>query len=180
MNLLDKYRFSLPFNINKNIYLFNIKEAIKGEITIDFDVFLPTINKNLQRKHCWSDLKKQQLLLSILKGSRIPVLSIIRHKDKDGKETYQIIDGKQRLSTVLDFVNGIYPFIDDDGKSYFYKDLDEPTQKLFLYYAFDCDVTYSYHYKTIPDIVKAKWYDTINFAGEPQDEKHIKDILNKF
>ena len=60
-----------------------------------------------QREFVWSDAQCQMLINSILMG--IPLPSIILHEiKKDGKSSYQIIDGKQRLTTILRFI-GAYP-----------------------------------------------------------------------
>lgn len=60
-----------------------------------------------QREFVWYDAQCQMLINSILMG--IPLPSIILHEiKKDGKSSYQIIDGKQRLTTILRFI-GAYP-----------------------------------------------------------------------
>lgn len=60
-----------------------------------------------QREFVWNNAQCQMLINSILMG--IPLPSIILHEiKKDGKVSYQIIDGKQRLTTILRFI-GAYP-----------------------------------------------------------------------
>ena len=60
-----------------------------------------------QREFVWNNAQCQMLINSILMG--IPLPSIILHEiKKDGKSSYQIIDGKQRLTTILRFI-GAYP-----------------------------------------------------------------------
>ena len=59
-----------------------------------------------QREFVWNNAQCQMLINSILMG--IPLPSIILHEiKKDGKSSYQIIDGKQRLTTILRFIEPI-------------------------------------------------------------------------
>jgi len=80
--------------------VFRIKDVFdRDNYNLDFDVFLPSIGKNLQRELCWTLLQKQELILSILKGIQIPKMAFvfINHK------IIQVVDGKQRLSALIDF-----------------------------------------------------------------------------
>ena len=78
------------------------------------DRFADLARKNLldtdpiyQREFVWNNAQCQMLINSVLMG--IPLPSIILHEIKqDGKSSYQIIDGKQRLTTILRFI-GAYP-----------------------------------------------------------------------
>ena len=62
MNLSD-IRKILPFRISKNLSdTFITYRIIKHEhdYTIDYDVYLPSIGKNLQRPFCWSLQQKRE------------------------------------------------------------------------------------------------------------------------
>jgi uncharacterized protein with ParB-like and HNH nuclease domain len=66
---------------------------------MDYDVYLPSIDMNLQRGYVWTLLQKQALIISMLKGIKMPHMVFVQ------KENYilEVIDGKQRLSTMVDF-----------------------------------------------------------------------------
>ncbi len=49
---------------------------------------------------------RQRLIDSILRGYPIPALMAYREIGKDGVQRYQIIDGKQRLETIYEYVAG--------------------------------------------------------------------------
>jgi hypothetical protein len=60
-----------------------------------------------QREFVWEPKQCAMLINSILMG--IPLPSVILHEIKvNGKSSYQIIDGKQRITTILRFI-GAYP-----------------------------------------------------------------------
>lgn len=50
----------------------------------------------------------------------------------------------------------------------------------FLYHGIiRADITYEYPDALISDEDKIKWFHMINWAGTPQDKKHIDKLLNK-
>lgn len=67
------------------------------------------LKPELQRKYVWSKDEASRFIESILLG--LPVPSIFLAKEKDEKTL--IIDGYQRIMTVVDYVNGIFS---TDGK----------------------------------------------------------------
>ena len=98
-----------------------IKELAEGTYgKLDLDVYLPTYERNLQRELCWSLEQKQAFIISILQDKPLPPLSVNYRYDTD---TYEIIDGKQRLSTAISFYNNDFPIIIGEDE-YFYKDFD--------------------------------------------------------
>ena len=56
-----------------------------------------------QRDFVWKDPACRKLINSILMG--VPLPSVILYEDKDG--TYQIIDGKQRITSILRFMGAL-------------------------------------------------------------------------
>jgi hypothetical protein len=65
----------------------------------------------------WTREKRQLLIDSLLNGFDVPKLyfhEFVPHKQKDGKKyRYAIIDGKQRLQTIWDFIDGNIPLAED-------------------------------------------------------------------
>lgn len=51
---------------------------------IDFDVFLPSIGKNLQRPKVWTIAQKQQLIISVFKDLNIPTIVAICKRTPGG------------------------------------------------------------------------------------------------
>jgi len=177
---LSDIRKPLNFRISKGLSCFNIEALAtnKYDVVLDFDVYLPTKKKNLQRDFCWDHTQKQQLIFSMLKGINIPTISIIQYKDhisKGNSTIYKIIDGKQRLSTMIDFFSGHFPLI-VNGREYFYGDLDEVAQRIIKLYEPLIDVVYEYWDDIISDDQKIAWFEMINFAGTPQDTEHLNNL----
>jgi Protein of unknown function DUF262 len=68
------------------------------------------VNRRYQRKLVWTLLEKQKLIESILRKYPIPALLIATREDTSG--TYEIIDGLQRLHTILSFIETSFRTID--------------------------------------------------------------------
>jgi len=180
---LSDIRPVLPINISKNLSFGRISELIRHiqdkRREIDFDIFLPSINKNLQRDFCWTTEQKSELILSIIKGINIPNMTIIIYTPSQDKPqfVFKIIDGKQRLSTILDFCDNKFPvkLLCDD---YFYNDLPNDIKYVIDYFHLTVNCTYEYWDDLIPDKIKIEWFEQINFAGTPQDISHLNNLKN--
>ncbi len=59
------------------------------------------LNPNFQRRNAWNDIKKSCLIESLILG--VPVPAIILAERKDKKNSYIVLDGKQRLLTLMQF-----------------------------------------------------------------------------
>ncbi len=159
-----------------DLYFSKIKEL--KERKIDFDVFLPTKGINLQREKVWTLLQKRELIMSILMERFIPnicTLSLIDYDDKKGGDIIQIIDGKQRLSAMIDFYDNEFTII-LEGNEYHYIDLPTDYQSKIANYHIRHQTSYDDFNTKISDEVKIDWFKKINFFGTPQDVSHLEKI----
>lgn len=129
----------------------------------DLDVYLPSKKMNLQRPLVWTIEQKRSLIESVIVRRAIPPISVIRLLNN----TYQVIDGKQRLSAFIEYVQGRFDFC-----GYKCDDLPEDymgqIKRHFIsaYRLVEYDVP-------ISDDQKIEWFRWINFAGTPQDAEHM-------
>lgn len=73
-----------------------------------------------QRKSVWGESQKSFLIDSILKNFPIPPIFLYRKIDSDtGKESYDVIDGKQRLLSIIEFITNEISLPDDFGDGEF-------------------------------------------------------------
>ena len=176
---LTDIRTPLPMRTSQGeIYITNVIDAIENTYndTWDFDVYLESKGKNLQRDLVWSLYQKQQLIISVLKGIKIPGLCVVQKKEVDAKgRTFLVIDGKQRFSTLLSFARGEFP-IEFNGAQYYIGDFDADARRTILYYDIVGTVAYHYSYDPITDDTLIAWFERINFSGTPQDEEHMKNL----
>jgi hypothetical protein len=177
--MLELKDLNIPeLNLTNPLYFGNLQSFLRN-YEIDFDVYLPSKGVNLQRGLVWTELQKQELIFSVFKqkfgsfnGVRlVPPFHAVRIDDK----SFQIIDGKQRLTTLISFYNGEFPIV-FGGKSYFYNDLSEQLQNAIR--GFNVELIIKYHYEDDPvtDEHKIEWFELINYSGTPQEKEHLDKL----
>lgn len=192
-NLVDKLN---PFGINipkiceklTNPSTALVRDLYKEKHKFDFDVLVNTEDglMSLQRELVWDINQKVELIKSMFKGLKMSPLHILDIDIKSGNKyqsLYQVIDGKQRLTTVFDFIDNKFSIRGIDCVEYFYKDLDLYYQKKVWNYAFSKHVIYASQDSKlgdeyyISDDDKIDWFIYVNYLGTPQDENHIKKFV---
>lgn len=68
------------------------------------------VNRRYQRKLVWTLEEKQKLIESILKKYPVPAVLVAEREGQPG--TYEIIDGLQRLHTIVSFIETSFPLAD--------------------------------------------------------------------
>lgn len=175
-SIIELFRTKLPFRVDTGGIFIYARHALRNEI--DFNVFMPTIGKNLQRGLEWSLDQKRELIYSLFKGIKLPPFYVIIHTKKNDEQIYQIIDGKQRLTTILSFLKDEFTIL-ADGKEYLFSQLDSQAQDAVALYSIQGYIAYSDRHNTILDKDKFEWFKQINFAGTPQDINHLRSIENE-
>lgn len=74
-----------------------------------------TVNRRYQRKLVWSESEKRHLIDSIEKELPIPLFMLAKNKGGTS-ETFEIIDGMQRLNAIFSFIE--HQFVDERDKCF--------------------------------------------------------------
>ena len=122
---------------------------------------------NLQRDFIWTNLQKESLIESIILKRFIPPLSVILTVD----DVYQIIDGKQRLSTLINYLEDGFTYC-----GYFYNELPQQYKNEINKFFITSHMLFEDYGRKIPDKVKIEWFKWINFSGTIQDEEHMNRL----
>ena len=172
----DLRKFDLKINSN-NLYFSRLKDLHRKNI--DLDVYLPTKKTNLQRELVWTIEQKRELIWSILIERSIPHISVMSIIDDEksgvGDDIIQIIDGKQRLSSMIDFIADKFTII-LEGKEYLYSELPEDYQRVIGGYEIMCVMVYDQFERRIVDTDKIEWFKRINYFGTPQEMSHLETL----
>ena len=132
----------------------------------------------------WSHSKKSFLIDTILKNFPMPPIFLHQHIDTEtGKTIYDIIDGKQRLTTIISFIKNEIRIPDDfSNDTYgdevlnglFFKDFDNSNlsewKKVFWKY----ELTIEYIDTDQVDIVN-NIFDRLNRNGEPLTKQELRN-----
>jgi hypothetical protein len=158
--------------VDSLIYEFNCKEG-----RLDFDVWLPSVERNLQRPLVWEQhgltnhgdryYHHRKLIESIL--SYVDIGKFVVYKLWTNVQPYltiKVIDGKQRFHAISDFYNNKFGVIRNGIE---YKIEDMPTNIVrrisnspIAWAEIDSQV------KELSDKELITLFDNINFAGVPQ------------
>ena len=156
-------------NIEKNQWAVDyIKSLVKeGNMLI--------INPDFQRNDVWNLKRKCELIESILMGIPLPVIYLF--ETVEGK--YQVVDGKQRLSTILEFINdgfkltGLSILTDKQYKNVQFSKLSPKMQMQIRGYQL-------YFYIIKPptsERVKYDIFDRVNRGGVRLNNQEMRDAL---
>lgn len=125
------------------------------------------LQPGFQRRRVWADRQKSNLIESILLELPVPEIYMQVKTDADGRSEYVVVDGQQRISTILEFV----------GVS-----KREPFELQHL----DADSMWvGYNFADLTDDEKARFYGhtmAVRYLQEAEDSE-IQDLfrrLNKY
>ena len=91
--------------------------SYRDSVVVNADWTIETINSQMtkgnidlqpafQRRNAWDDIRKSRLIESIIVG--MPVPNIVLAENKEHKGRFIVIDGKQRLAAINEFMNNQY------------------------------------------------------------------------
>ena len=126
-----------------------------------------TIQPEYQRNYIYADGKKDVAVIdSIIKGYPLGILYFV----KTGNDTYEVLDGQQRITSFGRYVIGKFA-VKVNGMENYFTGLDEDLQekilntKLLIYFC-----------KGTESEIK-EWFKTINIAGVPLNEQELLNAI---
>lgn len=176
---------NIKVQCNKGIvldpYLLNNLTGVKQRKEYDFEIYLPKYGVNLQRPYVWKDYQQSEYIISLLEERPLENVIVIQHETDEGKTTMQIVDGKQRLSTIQKFLLGEIP-VTINNKKVWWSDFDENAKQYFKSRTSNITAVVYYDDDNLTDDDKIRLFNFYNFSGTPQTEEHknmLKGFLNK-
>lgn len=140
------------------------------------------MNPPYQRLSVWSTEKKAFFIDSILKNLPIPPV-FLRQKidDNTGKTSYEVIDGKQRLTSIVEFIEddfattdeGEDPFHDEELAGKLFSELNDERMSHYkkLFWRYQIPVEYI---DSDDPIVIDRIFDRLNRNGEPLNGQELR------
>lgn len=108
-------------------WFLDLKE--KGQLNLD---------PPYQRRSVWSPKDKRYFIDTILNNYPAPPVFLHKTLDDRGRSTYHVVDGKQRLQTIIDFTENRVripdDFIDAELQKKYWRDLERTTKERFWNY----------------------------------------------
>lgn len=133
-----------------------------------------------REENVWDKELKSFLIDSIMKNFPIPPIFLEQKINQEtGKTTYDVVDGKQRLTTIKDFVNDLIKLPDTFGNDEFgYKKMNGKKFSEIKNMAQDDELVKKYIKSFWSYIINVEFID-IRVSGETQIINNIFDRLNR-
>lgn len=132
------------------------------------------MNPDFQRSKVWTLKQKALLIESLLINIPIPAFYI----DARSSWKWNVIDGLQRLSTIIDFINNEFPLTDDleylELKGLRFETLDRRYQRRIE----DYELTFNMIRPGTPVDVAFNIFTRINTLGTPLSAQEIRHAMN--
>ena len=106
-----------------------------GNIILGFQDNDYLLNPEYQREYVWATKEQQELLFSISHGLPLGSIAIITKRIVNNEPYIEIVDGKQRLTTIWKYFNNEFPYICPyTNKEIYYRDLLPEEKRRFKNY----------------------------------------------
>ena len=93
-----------------------------------------------QRRSVWNQAFKEYFVDTVLLNYPAPAIFLYEEVTPSGTSTYHVVDGKQRLTALIEFAEGHFPIPDDTKTSHapgqYFPSLDDDAKKRFWQYQF--------------------------------------------
>jgi len=152
---------------NKDLRLNYSQRDISGLMHIYYRFGLD-LNPDYQRGNVWELNDKILLIDSIFKNIDIGKFTIIKRPFKENEQSYEILDGKQRMITLLEFFEGKFKY-----KGLEFSELNWIDQNHFENY----NLSYA-EASPMSHEQKYRYFLNLNVTGKPVDPEHIKHVKN--
>lgn len=127
-----------------------------------------TIQPEYQRNYIYADGKKDVAVIqSILKGYPLGLI----YFNQTGPDTFEVLDGQQRITSIGRFVGGKFALMDENGIPQYFNSLPQDKKDLILnttLLVYECQGEESE--------IKA-WFKTINIVGVPLNEQELLNAV---
>ena len=131
------------------------------------------ISPDYQRGNVWTQRQRIELIESILMGIPLPVIYLF--EDKEGKK--QVVDGRQRITAIVDFLNDNFPLKDlkilPQYNGLTFSGLPEKPQGIFEDYQILCYIIQP----PTPERVKYDIFDRVNRGGTKLNSQEMRNAL---
>lgn len=158
-----------------------LRVLLLNNYQIDDVVFLPSIQKNLQRDYYWDLRRKQSFIYSLFIGKPLTPMGFIHKNNDTNTETsvLECIDGKQRLNALRSFLNNEFSF-ELEGKLLYAADFDKSTiSTFFLQVKVPTFWINEYSNGIVSDYAKLLFFKWLNPDIEQQDQNRLNQIENE-
>lgn len=126
------------------------------------------IQPEYQRNYLYAKQKKEEdVIRSVLKGYPLGLI----YFNKVGADTFEVLDGQQRITSLGRFLTGKFPLMDISGMPHYFAAMADDQKKIIN----DTKLTIYICEGTETEI--KEWFKTINIVGIPLNKQEIDNAV---
>lgn len=175
----EPYFYKLKqYSIFDDLNIIEITSDIRGMLN-EYTSNVYNFNPEYQRDLVWSTEQKQAFIKTLMIGDVDLCPTLIAEPYSKGKREYEVLDGKQRMMAVINYIRGKFPV-----EGFYYKDLSLGDVSRLMYSPFKYKLIKYYDKKkgfsemTIEQ--KVELFLQINEYGQRVSEEHLAKIKSKY
>lgn len=132
------------------------------------------LSPEYQRDIVWGLEDKQNFIMSLFTNTYSGVITLVMNW-KDPDYGYELLDGKQRLTTIFSFIEGDFPL----ANGLYFKDLCGDDQRFIIMYNLNCNRISSFKEVNLSLTEKVRLFLSLN-SGVVVDKSHLEALRNKY
>ncbi|QFR55769.1 hypothetical protein JC221_123 [Yersinia phage JC221] len=130
------------------------------------------LDPSYQRPYVWTQKEQDEFLINLISGFPCGVIAIAVDSEFNETKWVEVIDGKQRITTIIKVYTGEIGIPLPDGSRLFWNDMRRNEQRTFENISLPALGLSECNKKDRLD-----FFYRINFSGVPQSEEHKNKIL---
>jgi uncharacterized protein with ParB-like and HNH nuclease domain len=134
------------------------------------------LNAPYQREYVWTASEQQALLDSVFAGVPMGGIAVVINDGSVGQYC-EVVDGKQRLTTLMKFMDGEFAYLTHDGQKVYFNEMSAQSKRMFKSVHLPQYVLKGKNSRKISEGEKLNYFFRINFGGVPQDNAHREKIM---
>jgi len=127
-----------------------------------------TIQPEYQRNYIYADGKRDVAVIkSILSWYPLGLI----YFNKTGNDSFEVLDGQQRITSIGRYVTGKFPVMDEHGMPHYFSRMPEDQQKKIMetkLLIYECEGS---------ETEIKQWFKTINIAGVPLNDQELLNAV---
>lgn len=175
----EPYFYKLKkYSIFDDLHITEITSDVRGMLN-EYTNNVYEFNPEYQRDLVWSTKQKQAFIKALMIGDVDLCPTFIDKPYSKEKREYEILDGKQRIMAVIDYIRGKFPV-----EGFYYKDLSLGDVSRLMYAPFKYKrIRYYDKKKGFSEMTieqKVELFLQINEYGQRVSEEHLAKIKSKY
>lgn len=154
--------------LGKELFIQFMQQSVSSLIHKYFNHRGVDMDPPYQRGFVWTDKQKEELLDSIFNYIDIGKFVFVRLPYTEGGYSYQILDGKQKLKTLIDFYTDQFKY-----KGFYYSELPWEMKNVFYNKSVSVGEVSD---RTYDEGLIKEYFIKLNTAGIPMSKEHLNKI----